>query len=49
LVTLDLSETDLSGSDLSGANLSEATVSDEQLDTVWSLEGATMPDGATHD
>lgn len=49
LVTLDLSETDLSGADLSGANLSEATVSDEQLDTVWSLEGATMPDGSTHD
>jgi hypothetical protein len=49
LVTLDLSETDLSGADLSGANLGEATVSDEQLDTVWSLEGATMPDGSTHD
>ena len=49
LVTLDLSETDLSGADLSGANLSEATVSDEQLDTVWSLEGATMPEGSTHD
>jgi hypothetical protein len=49
LVTLDLSETDLSGADLSGANLSEATVNDEQLDTVWSLEGATMPDGSRHD
>jgi hypothetical protein len=49
LVTLDLSETDLSGADLSGANLREATVDDEQLDTVWSLEGATMPDGSTHD
>lgn len=49
LATLDLTETDLSGADLSGANLSEATVNDEQLATVWSLEGATMPDGSTHD
>jgi nitrogen fixation-related uncharacterized protein len=49
LVALDLSETDLSGADLSGANLSEASVDDEQLDTVWSLEGATLPDGSTHD
>jgi uncharacterized protein YjbI with pentapeptide repeats len=49
LVALDLTETDLSGADLSGANLSEATVNEEQLDTVWSLEGATMPDGSTHD
>jgi nitrogen fixation-related uncharacterized protein len=49
LVTLDLNETDLSGADLSGANLREATVDDEQLDTVWSLEGATMPNGSTHD
>ena len=48
LVALDLTETDLSGADLSGANLSEATVNDEQLDTVWSLEGATMPDGTEH-
>jgi uncharacterized protein YjbI with pentapeptide repeats len=46
---VDLSETDLSGADLSGANLSEATVNGEQLDTVFSLEGATMPDGSTHD
>ena len=44
-----LTEADLSGADLSGANLSKATVNDEQLDTVWSLEGATMPDGSTHD
>ena len=49
LVALDLTETDLSGADLSGANLSEATVNDEQLGTVRSLEGATMPDGSTHD
>lgn len=49
LVALDLTETDLSGADLSGANLSEATVNEEQLDMVWSLEGATMPDGSTHD
>jgi uncharacterized protein YjbI with pentapeptide repeats len=39
----------LSDADLSGANLSEATVNDEQLDTAWSLEGATMRDGPTHD
>ncbi len=32
-----------------GANLSEAMMNDEQLDTVWSLEGATMLDGSTHD
>ncbi len=49
LVTLDLTETNLSGADLLGANLSEATVTDEQLDTVWSLEGAIIPDGSTHD
>jgi hypothetical protein len=49
LEALDLTQTDLSGADLSGANLSEATVNDEQLDTVWSLEGATMPDGSTHE
>src|SRR5918995_470939 len=49
LVALDLTETDLSGADLSGANLSEATVNEEQLDTVFSLEVATMPDGSTHD
>jgi uncharacterized protein YjbI with pentapeptide repeats len=49
LTPLDLTETDLSGADLSGANLSEAKVTDEQLDAVRSLEGATMPDGSTHD
>lgn len=49
LVALDLTETDLSGADLSGTNLSEATVNDEQLGTVRSLEGATMPGGSTHD
>jgi Pentapeptide repeats (8 copies) len=49
LVGLDLTETDLRGADLSDANLSEATVNEEQLDTVWSLEGATLPDGSTHD
>jgi uncharacterized protein YjbI with pentapeptide repeats len=48
LVALDLTETDFSGADLSGTNLSEATVNAEQLDTVWSLEGATMPDGMEH-
>jgi uncharacterized protein YjbI with pentapeptide repeats len=49
LVALDLSDTDLSGADLSGTNLSEATVNEEQLDTVGSLEGATMPDGSMYD
>src|SRR5215217_1261483 len=55
IVVLFLRETGLISSyddtivDLSGANLSEATVNEEQLDTVWSLEGATMPDGSTHD
>jgi len=49
LVNLDLTETDLSGADLSGANLREAKVTDEQLDAVRSLEGATMPDGSTHE
>ena len=48
LVGLDLTDTNLSGADLSGANLSEATVNEEQLDTVFSLEGATMPDGSKH-
>jgi uncharacterized protein YjbI with pentapeptide repeats len=46
---VDLSDADLSGADLSGANLRGATVNEEQLDTVWSLERATMPDGTEHD
>ena len=29
--------------------LSEAKVNDEHLETVGSLEGATMPDGSTYD
>jgi len=41
----DLSSADLSGADLSGANLTNAIVSNEQLTTVRSLEGATMPEG----
>jgi uncharacterized protein YjbI with pentapeptide repeats len=49
LPTLNLTETNLSGADLSGANLSEAKVNDEQLETVRSLEGATMLDGSTYD
>ena len=43
LATLELTEPTFSGADLSDTNLSEATVNDEQLDTVWLLEGATMP------
>ena len=49
LVGLDLTGTDLSGADVSGANLSEAADNDEQLETVWSLEGTTMPDGTVHE
>lgn len=41
-----LSNTDLSNTDLSGANLSGATGwTQDQLTTVRTLEGATMPDG----
>ena len=41
-----LSNTDLSNTDLSGANLNEATGwTQDQLTTVRTLEGATMPDG----
>lgn len=49
LADLNLTETDLSGADLSGANLTGATVTEEQLATVGSLEGATIPDGSIHD
>jgi Pentapeptide repeats (8 copies) len=47
LTGADLSEADLTGADLSGANLSRAKVTQEQLDTVQSLKGVTMPDGST--
>jgi uncharacterized protein YjbI with pentapeptide repeats len=46
----DLSGADLSGADLSGADLRGATgLTDEQLSTVKSLKGATMPDGTIHE
>jgi hypothetical protein len=48
LSSADLSGANLSGADLSGANLSGAIVDKEQLATVTSLKGATMPDGSTH-
>jgi uncharacterized protein YjbI with pentapeptide repeats len=44
----NLSGANLSDADLSGANLSDATITAEQLKTVKSLEGATMPDGTKH-
>ena len=47
LTEADLSEVNLTGADLNGANLSRAKVTQEQLDTVQSLEGVTMPDGST--
>jgi Pentapeptide repeats (8 copies) len=34
---------------LEGANLEGATVSQEQLNSAFSLDGATMPDGSKHD
>jgi uncharacterized protein YjbI with pentapeptide repeats len=46
-----LNGADLSGADLISANLSDAKgVTDEKLEqAAYSLEGATMPDGSTHD
>jgi hypothetical protein len=42
----DLSGADLSGADLTGADLRGALgVTEEQLDLVWRLEGAIMPNG----
>ena len=41
----DLSGANLSGANLNGANLNGATVTIEQLATVTSLVGATLPDG----
>jgi len=48
-----LNEANLTGANLSGANLERADllsakVTQEQLDMVRSLQGATMPDGSTH-
>ena len=48
LVGADLSGAVLSGADLSDANLHEARITAEQLATVRSLQGATMPDGSKH-
>jgi uncharacterized protein YjbI with pentapeptide repeats len=45
----DLSDTDLSGADLSGANLSEAKVRPGQLDQVWSVKDAILPNGTKHE
>jgi len=46
----DLSGAWLSGADLSDANLSSATgITEEQLDQVESLEGATMPNGQKYE
>src|SRR6266702_2205819 len=44
----NLSGADLSAADLNGANLCKAKITEEQLDKVYSLEGATMPDGSKH-
>lgn len=49
----DLSQADLSGADLtqanlSGARLTGAVISQQQLDSVASLNGATLPDGRIH-
>ena len=45
----DLTTSILDGADLSGADLSDAKITDEQLGSVKSLAGATMPDGSKHD
>jgi len=44
-----LTNADLSNAMLAGTNLSQATILDEQLESAFSLKGATMPDGTTHD
>jgi len=54
LVEANLSKADLSGADLreaylSSANLIKAKVTTEQLDKATSLQGATLPDGSTHE
>jgi uncharacterized protein YjbI with pentapeptide repeats len=45
LTRADLHEALLALADLRGADLTGATVTDEQLNTAWSLAGATLPDG----
>ncbi len=42
-------DANLNNADLSGANLNGADVSQEQLDAARTLEGATLPDGSTHE
>jgi hypothetical protein len=50
LSEVNLSRANLSDADLNKADLSDATgVTDEQLAQAKTLEGATMPDGSTHD
>ncbi len=44
----ELDNANLSNTNLKGAKLSEAIVTPEQLKTVKSLQGATMPDGSRH-
>jgi uncharacterized protein YjbI with pentapeptide repeats len=48
-LTATLGYANLENTNLSGADLSKAAVSPEQLNTAWSLKGATMPDGSKHD
>jgi uncharacterized protein YjbI with pentapeptide repeats len=45
----NLSKTNLSGADLSDADLSDAEITREQLASVKSLEGATMPNGQKYE
>jgi uncharacterized protein YjbI with pentapeptide repeats len=49
LSSADLTDANLSGANLSRADLNGAKVTDDQLNAVASLEGATMPDGTKHD
>jgi uncharacterized protein YjbI with pentapeptide repeats len=44
----DLSLTKMERADLGEADLSGAIVTKEQLETVKSLKGATLPDGSIH-
>jgi hypothetical protein len=48
-LTATLGYANLENTNLSGADLSKAAVSPEQLNTAWSLKGATMPEGSKHD
>jgi hypothetical protein len=45
----DLHGADLTDASLREANLTGANVSSEQLKTVYTIKGATMPDGTKHD